>query len=235
MSSQTGLADLARFEAFSQQWRDTVMMEAAKWCDDPRAQELLTDSVLAEFRQKYAYSAPPSRLDYYFRAQVCLIYSMTGQNIGKLQAYLEEHSIPVEEPVTQPAVWAEIQTEPAQSVPQAQVSVSPPPPAQGAAPAAQPAQTAAPAAQPAQAAAPAVGAAKPSATPDTFYDPVRTTFWTPDSERCKHVVRELELPDDEEEERSAVISFINTILFLCTAASFGFCVYATGFFQYLLQ
>ena len=63
----------------------------------------------------------------------------------------------------------------------------------------------------------------------------RTTYWTPDSERSEHVVQEIEIPDEEEEDRSVVLSFINMILFLLTAGSFAFCVYESGLLQYLLQ
>ena len=72
--------------------------------------------------------------------------------------------------------------------------------------------------------------------PDTFLDPVRTTLWTPDSERSRHVVQEIVLPDeDEENQRSETLSFVNAILFLLVMASFLFCFFETGFLQYLLN
>ena len=72
--------------------------------------------------------------------------------------------------------------------------------------------------------------------PDTFLDPVRTTLWTPDSERSRHVVQEIVLPDEDEElPRSEKLSFVNAVLFLLVMASFLFCFFETGFLQYLLS
>lgn len=245
MSNMAGLADRARFEAFSRQWRDTALKEAEKWCGDKEARELLADAVLTDFRKKYAHSDPPEKLDFYIRAQVCLVYSVTGENPYKLVSYIAENSIPEES--------EETQTEPAYAAFRKEPSASEPEPA--AAPADEPAGKPAvsvpaespphePAsAQPVTAPAPAIKPAAPDQTPakpadrkpDTFLDPVRTTYWTPDSERSEHVVQEIEIPDEEEEERSVILSFINTILFVLTAGSFAFCVYESGFFQYLLQ
>lgn len=271
MSKQTGLADRARFDAFLLKWRGVVLKETTKWCDDDRARQLLTDAVIAEARRRYAYIDPPADMEYYFRAQVCLVYSITGENTRKLLRYYDEHALPEEEETAAPTpeVTAPAAAEtPAQAPVAAEspapapapvavqspapapapVVVQPPAPApapvvvQSPAPAQAPvaAQPPAPApvreAPPASAAAGNAGNQPPIVTPDTFYDPVRTSFWTPNSEKCEHVVREIEIPDEEDdEERSAVISFINTILFLFTAAAFGFCFYETGFLQYLLQ
>ena len=69
---------------------------------------------------------------------------------------------------------------------------------------------------------------------DTFIDPVRTTLWTPNSDRVYHRIQEMEIPDAEEEERSVGLSFFNTILFLLVLASSGFFVYETGIIQYLI-
>ena len=69
---------------------------------------------------------------------------------------------------------------------------------------------------------------------DTFIDPVRTTLWTPNSERVYHRIQEMEIPDTEEEERSVGLSFFNTILFLLVLASSGFFVYEIGIIQYLI-
>ena len=253
MSKIAGLADRARYEAFTRQWRDTALKEAEKWCTDKEARELLADAVLTDFRKKYAHTDPPDNLDYYIKAQVCLVYSVTGQNSYKLASYIAENSIPEES--------EETQTEPVHAVfheeifePEPRPVPAPPStdesagkPAVSAAeqpapiPAAeQPAPV--PAAEqpvpesPIKPAAPAHTPEKPAGRkPDTFLDPVRTTYWTPDSERSEHVVQEIEIPDEEEEDRSVIISFINTILFLLTAGSFVFCVYESGFFQYLLQ
>ena len=73
-------------------------------------------------------------------------------------------------------------------------------------------------------------------TPDTFFDPARTTFWTADSESGGHVVQKIELPDNEEEkEHSKPIAFLNAILFLIMLAAFLFCFFETGFLRYLLH
>ena len=271
MSKIAGLADRARYEAFTRQWRDTALKEAEKWCTDKEARELLADAVLTDFRKKYAHTDPPDNLDYYIKAQVCLVYSVTGQNSYKLASYIAENSIPEESEETQtepvhavfheeisepeprpvpappstdesagkPAVSAAEQPAP---IPAAE-QPAPLPAAEQPAPvpeAEQPAPV--PAAEqpvpesPIKPAAPAHTPEKPAGRkPDTFLDPVRTTYWTPDSERSEHVVQEIEIPDEEEEDRSVIISFINTILFLLTAGSFVFCVYESGFFQYLLQ
>lgn len=235
MSNQTGLADRERFEAFRQQWRGSVLREAEKWCDEPQTQELLADAVLADFRKRYAFIDPPQNLEFSFRAQVCLVYSLTGQNVRKLEQYLEEQAIP--EAVKAPAedkLWADVPPETEEASVEAWLREEEPEAATPA-PAPAPASEPKPAPEPEPKPAPAPESGKPAATADTFYDPVRTTFWTPDSEKNEHVVRELELPDEEEDERSVVLSFINMMLFLCTIGAFGFCVYETGFFQYLLQ
>ena len=253
MSNMAGLADRARYEAFTRQWRDTALTEAEKWCTDKEARELLADAVLTDFRKKYAYTNPPEDLDFYIRAQACLVYSITGQNSYKLASYIAENSIPEdsEETQTEP-VHAAFRRE--MSEPEPRPEPAPPStdesagkPAVSAAEQPAPVHAAeqpapAPAAEqpvsesPIKPAAPAHTLEKPAdRKPDTFLDPVRTTYWTPDSERSEHVVQEIEIPDEEEEDRSVIISFINTILFLLTAGSFVFCVYESGFFQYLLQ
>lgn len=248
MSNQTGLKERARFEAFSQEWRDVALKEAEKWCADEKARQLLADAVLAEFQKKYADSAPPLSMDYQIRAQVCLVYSLTGENTRKLENYIAEHALP--EAPAEPAAAARPKPRPEPTAPAAE-SVSTaapevPAPAPVPTPAA-PVPEAAPAAPPQvkadapqeKPAAPAaeVKAAdqKPKARPDTFLDPVRTSYWTPNEERTTHVIAEVELPDEEEEERSPIISFINLVLFLLTIGAFGFCFYETGFLQYLLQ
>ena len=261
MRNQTGLRDRARFEAFSREWRDVALKEAEKCCTDERARQLLADAVLAEFQEKYADSAPPLRLDYQIRAQVCLVYSMTGENVRKLKNYLAEHALPpeAEEPAAparpEPQKPPERRPEPPASAAKP-VSAPEPPvvepvsvaPSAPEPPAAEPVSVAPsapepPAAEPVKPEAPPV---KPAATekataptpkvrPDTLFDPVRTSYWTPNAERSKHVIAEVELPDDEEEERSTILSFINLVLFLIMVGAFGFCFYETGFLQYLLQ
>ena len=274
MRNQTGLKDRARFEAFSQEWREDALREAQKWCADERAQELLADAVLAEFRKKYADSPPPLSMDYQIRAQVCLVYSLTGNNVRKLTNYIAEHSLPPEtaesaepprpqprpEPQRQPVHRAEPPAPVVEAVPEAPVAPAPQPapvpestpapqPLTAAEPAPAPKPVSAPEPAPAPQPAPQVRAEtppkpaaperaapqKPKARPDTFLDPIRTSYWTPNGERSGHVIAELELPDDDEEERSPIISFINLVLFLLTIGAFGFCFYETGFLQYLLQ
>ena len=249
MKNQTGLKDPESFEAFSRQWRDVALREAEKWCAGEKAVRLLADAVLLEFQKKYADSAPPLSMEYQIRAQVCLVYSLTGENVRKLENYIAEHALP--EPPEEPAAKARPEPEsrppahPPEDAPAAPAEApAPDTPAEAPVPAAPtevpapaPAAPETPTAQSAKAPAPADKAAeKPSKVrPDTFLDPVRTTFWTPSSEINEHVVAEIELPDEEEVERSVVISFINLLLFLLTAGSFAFCVYETGFLQYLLQ
>ena len=275
MRNQTGLKDRARFEAFSQEWREDALREAQKWCNDRRAQELLADAVLAEFQKKYADSPPPLSMGYQIRAQVCLVYSLTGDNVRKLTNYIAEHSLPPEEAepaeLTRPQNPPEPQRQPVrrteppapvvEAAPEAPVTPAPQPaPVPESAPAPQPLTAAEPAPAPKPVSAPEPAPApqpapqvkaetpppkpaapekaapqEPKARPDTFLDPVRTSYWTPNEGRSRHVIAELELPDEEVEERSPVISFINLVLFLLTIGSFGFCFYETGFLQYLLQ
>ena len=235
MSKQTGLSDRARFDAFTREWRDTVRKEAVKWCSDERAEQLLEEAVFAEFRSKYAYSDPPLNLSYYFQAQVCLVYSLTGQNVRKLENYIAEHALPEE-----PASRAEAETaappqEPQQETQPAPTAAPAPEPVPAPTPAPTPVPAPAPVTAPASAPAAESAAKEPKPTPDTFLDPVRTTLWTPNDDDGGHVVQEVELPDEEEVERSVLLSFMNTVLFLLTAIAFGFCVYETGFLQYLLQ
>ena len=244
MSNMAGLADRARYEAFTRQWRDTALKEAEKWCTDKEARELLADAVLTDFRKKYAHTDPPDNLDYYIKAQVCLVYSVTGQNSYKLASYIAENSIPEESEETQTepvhAVFheeiSEPEPRPVPAPPSTDESAGKPAVSAAEQPAPVPAAEQPVPESPIKPAAPAHTPEKPAGRkPDTFLDPVRTTYWTPDSERSEHVVQEIEIPDEEEEDRSVIISFINTILFLLTAGSFVFCVYESGFFQYLLQ
>ena len=253
MSKIAGLADRARYEAFTRQWRDTALKEAEKWCTDKEARELLADAVLTDFRKKYAHTDPPDNLDFYIKAQVCLVYSVTGQNSYKLASYIAENSIPEESEETQAepvhAVFHEEISEPeprpvpappstdeSAGKPAVSAAEQPAPIPAAEQPAPVPAAEQPVSESPIKPTAPAHTPEKPAGRkPDTFLDPVRTTYWTPDSERSEHVVQEIEIPDEEEEDRSVIISFINTILFLLTAGSFVFCVYESGFFQYLLQ
>ena len=248
MSKQAGLSDRGRFEAFSSQWRDTVEKEAEKWCSNTQSAQLLTDAVLIDFQRAYAEKEPPRRLEYYLRAQVCLVYSQAGQSVRKLREYLagqesseEEGAAPeTEEPAAEmPAA----ESEEAQPEPEAETQAAPAAQTETLESLVQAATVQAEdAVRPAEAAPPETAPASPSPsedsapkTPDTFLDPVRTSYWTPNEERSRHTVQEVELPDEEDEPRSVGLSFLNTVLFLVTAAAFGFCVYETGFLQYLLQ
>ncbi len=267
MSIQAGLKDRARFDAFSREWREDALKEAQKWCNDRRAQELLADAVLAEFQKKYADSPPPLNMDYQIRAQVCLVYSLTGNNVRKLKNYIADHSLspeavespgpqprpeaqqqperrvepPVSEAVSEPPVSVtEAVSEPpapvTEAVPEPSAPVPTPVSAPEPAPAPKPAPRAKAETQPPTPAAPEKEAPQKSKVrPDTFLDPIRTSYWTPNEERSGHIIAEVELPDEDEEERSPIISFINLVLFLITIGAFGFCFYETGFLQYLLQ
>ncbi len=71
--------------------------------------------------------------------------------------------------------------------------------------------------------------------PDTYLDPTRTTLWMADSERSEHIVQEISLPDEEEEQHSTAIAFLNAILFLLMLGALLFCFFETGFLKYLLR
>ena len=58
MEYRNGLADRARFEAFSRQWRDAVLKEAGRRCSDESVQTLLAAAVLAELRNWYQVQDP---------------------------------------------------------------------------------------------------------------------------------------------------------------------------------
>ena len=216
MENQTGLADRARFEAFTSQWEDAVLKEAGRRCSDESVQTLLAAAVLAELRKKYARVAPPLDMEYDIREKTNAVYRVTGRNPLLLEYYLESHAFldtpaaerapakPKPEPASEPEAAKPEPAPTAEAVPEPEV----PEPEEDAA----------------------------ERVPDTFLDPVRTTLWTPDSERSRHVVQEIVLPDeDEENQRSETLSFVNAILFLLVMASFLFCFFETGFLQYLLN
>lgn len=251
MSNQTGLSDHKRYEAFTGKWRSSVLKEAEKWCSEEQAAQLLAEAVLAEFRNKYADKDPPLNPEYYLRAQVCLVYSQTGRSIRRLSDYIAMQETAAEAYIAQEAPAPVAQTPPAvqpEPSPAVQSEAVPAPPV-GPAAAPEPVQASelvpvkdeapAPAAPSGvQTGAPAEESApkkEKDVPPDTFYDPVRTTLWTPDSSQSNHVVKELEIPDEEEGERSVLLSFLNTVLFVLAAGAFGFCFYETGFLQYLMQ
>ena len=227
MEKQTGLADRARFEAFTSQWEDAVLKEAGRRCSDESVQTLLAAAVLAELRKKYARVAPPLDMEYDIREKTNAVYRVTGRNPLLLKYYLESHAF-LDTPAAERAP-AKPKPEPA-SEPEA-AKPEPAPTAEAAKP--EPAPTAEAVPEP-EVPEPEEDAAE--RVPDTFLDPVRTTLWTPDSERSRHVVQEIVLPDeDEENQRSETLSFVNAILFLLVMASFLFCFFETGFLQYLLN
>ena len=238
MENQTGLADRARFEAFTSQWEDAVLKEAGRRCSDESVQTLLAAAVLAELRKKYARVAPPLDMEYDIREKTNAVYRVTGRNPLLLEYYLESHAF-LDTPAAERAP-AKPKPEPA-SEPEA-AKPEPAPTAEAAKPEPAPEPEAAkPEPAPTAEAVPEPEVPEPEEdaaerVPDTFLDPVRTTLWTPDSERSRHVVQEIVLPDeDEEPQRSEKLSFVNAILFLLVMASFLFCFFETGFLQYLLN
>ena len=227
MENQTGLADRARFEAFTSQWEDAVLKEAGRRCSDESVQTLLAAAVLAELRKKYARVAPPLDMEYDIREKTNAVYRVTGRNPLLLEYYLESHAF-LDTPAAERAP-AKPKPEPASEPAAAKPEPAPEP--EAAKP--EPAPTAEAVPEP-EVPEPEEDAAE--RVPDTFLDPVRTTLWTPDSERSRHVVQEIVLPDeDEENQRSETLSFVNAILFLLVMASFLFCFFETGFLQYLLN
>ena len=207
---------------------------------------------------------PPNNPEFNLRAQVCLIYSLTGENREKLEGYLALHrfqekgesqpSAPEEgktikdgddsqRPDTEQSV-TEAEEKPAELVPDEEkqrdkVSASEPEGTESSVRARSTETNSAPSAQilepnnlqPDQREATGQSTEEKA---DTFIDPVRTTLWTPNSDRVYHRIQEMEIPDAEEEERSVGLSFFNTILFLLVLASSGFFVYETGIIQYLI-
>ena len=276
MSAQRGLADRKEYEAFCRSWYDAVLEETKRWCREEALQKLLAEAVMTDYRSQYADRVPPINPEFHLRAQVCLIYSLTGANREKLEDYLALHRFQ-EKSESQPTVPGERQKnkddddsqrpaseqsvteaeeKPAELVPDEEkqrdkVSASEPEGTESsvreekqvknpAPPEARSTETnSAPSAQilepnnsqPDQ--REATGQSTEERV-DTFIDPVRTTLWTPNSDRVYHRIQEMEIPDAEEEERSVGLSFFNTILFLLVLASSGFFVYETGIIQYLI-
>ena len=237
MENPNGLADQARFEAFTGQWEDAVLKEAGRRCSDESVQTLLAAAVLNELRKKYAHVEPPLDMEYDIREKTRAVYRVTGRNPLLLDYYLQSHAFldaPAEKPKPEPAPPAEpVPERPAEAAepepaPAAEVAKSEPAPAAETPPEVREAEPAPEVSAPENTAAERVA--------DTFLDPVRTTLWIPDSERNRHVVQEIVLPDeDEEPQRSEKLSFVNAILFLLVMASFLFCFFETGFLQYLLN
>ena len=74
MSMQSGLYSQQNYDKFAEEWYDTVLCEAKKWCRNDEAAHLLTKAVLNDCRHLFATKKPPSEPEYYLRAQVCLVY-----------------------------------------------------------------------------------------------------------------------------------------------------------------
>lgn len=276
MSAQKGLADKKEYEAFCRSWYDAVLEETKRWCREEALQKLLAEAVMTDYRSQYADRVPPINPEFHLRAQVCLIYSLTGANREKLEDYLALHRFR-EKSESQPTVpgegqknkddddsqrpdpeqsVTEVEEESAELVPdeakqgdkallsnpegtengvreQKQVKTPAPPEAcsteTNGVPLAQ-------ILEPKNSQSDQLEATGQSTEgrADTFIDPVRTTLWTPNSERVYHRIQEMEIPDTEEEERSVGLSFFNTILFLLVLASSSFFVYEIGIIQYLI-
>ena len=276
MSAQRGLADRKEYEAFCRSWYDAVLEETKRWCREEELQKLLAEAVMTDFRGQYADRAPPNNPEFNLRAQVCLIYSLTGANREKLEDYLALHRFR-EKSESQPSgpeegkiikdgddsqrpdreqSVTEAEENAAELVPDEakqrdKASASEPEGTEGSVREEKQVKNPAPPEErstetsgvpSAQMLEPnnlqhdqreAVGQSTEGKA-DTFIDPVRTTLWTPNSDRVYHRIQEMEIPDAEEEERSVGLSFFNTILFLLVLASSGFFVYETGIIQYLI-
>ena len=295
MSAQRGLADRKEYEAFCLSWYDAVLEETKRWCRKEEIQKLLAEAVMTDCRGQYADRVPPNDPEFNLRAQVCLIYSLTGANREKLEDYLALHRFR-EKSESQPSgpeegkiikdgddsqrpdreqSVTEAEENAAELVPDEakqrdKASASEPEGTEGsvreekqvknpAPPEERSTETSGvPSAQ--NPAPPEERSTETSGVPsaqmlepnnlqhdqreatgqsteervDTFIDPVRTTLWTPNSDRVYHRIQEMEIPDAEEEERSVGLSFFNTILFLLVLASSGFFVYEIGIIQYLI-
>ena len=276
MSAQRGLADRKEYEAFCRSWYDAVLEETKRWCREEELQKLLAEAVMTDFRGQYADRVPPNNPEFNLRAQVCLIYSLTGANREKLEDYLALHRFR-EKSESQPSGPEEgkiikdgddsQRPDREQSVTEAEENAAELVPDEAKqrdkASASEPEGTESRAREEKQGKNPAPPEAHSTETNgvpsaqilepnnsqpdqreatgqsteervDTFIDPVRTTLWTPNSDRVYHRIQEMEIPDAEEEERSVGLSFFNTILFLLVLASSGFFVYETGIIQYLI-
>ena len=276
MSAQRGLADRKEYEAFCRSWYDAVLEETKRWCREEALQKLLAEAVMTDFRGQYADRAPPNNPEFNLRAQVCLIYSLTGENREKLEGYLALHrfrekgesQLPVpgegrknkdnddsQRPASEQSVTeaeeksaelfpdeAKQRDEASSSDPEGTESCvreekqvkNPAPPEErstetNGVPSAQIMEP-----NNLQTDQREAAGQSTEGRADTFIDPVRTTLWTPNSDRVYHRIQEMEIPDAEEEERSVGLSFFNTILFLLVLASSGFFVYETGIIQYLI-
>ncbi len=227
MSMQPGLYSQQNYDKFAEEWYDTVLCEAKKWCRNDEAAHLLTKAVLNDCRHRFAAKKPPSDPEYYLKAQVCLVYSMTGQKIERLKNYIQDH------PFTEESQDSEITDD---SEAAAETEPLPDPDAGGTTEfekvllSDEHSEEETPRAE-------EKPDLMPQGKPDTFFDPVRTEMWSPEGGNNPHIIEKIVIEDDDadEEERSVGLSFLNTILFLMTAASTVFFFYETGAIQFLLR
>ena len=255
MTENIGLFDPANYDAFCGAWRSVAMDEAEKWCADPAVQAMLADAVLVDFRCQYRDRKPPEHMEFFIRAQICLVFSETGQNPVRLSNYtaLRMAEFPPLEPITKGGDPADAPKAPADA------TLKPDAPA-AAVPIETPAETAPKEAPAGARQMPASGkwiaqrrrarrkktqdgktadAPKPKAPaptrPDTFIDPNRTVMWMPgDVAQTEHIVQEVVLPDEEEddEERSNKLSLLNTLLFITMIVAFAFMIYESRLIQH---
>lgn len=224
---QPGLYSQQNYNRFAEEWRETVLRESKKWCRNDEAAHLLTEAVLNDCRHKFATKKPPSEPEYYLKAQVCLVYSMTGQSIERLKSYILDHPFMEETHEPEEAADSEDEAE-TDAVPDLETGIT---------------------ADHEKVQYPDESAEEETACveekpdvmlqgkPDTFFDPSRTAMWSPEGEKNPHIIENIVIEDDDadEEERSVGLSFFNSILFIVTAASIAFFFYETGVIQFLLQ
>ena len=254
MTEHTGLYYQANYDAFYEKWRCTVMDEAGKWCADPAAQALLADAVLMDFRRQFRDRMPPERMEFFIRAQTCLVFSETGRNVARLKHYCE---LRIPDAPPQAAPTGEALAADARGIPEDPSPVPDAPRPAGAAriprsrlrarrakavragttvlaevPARE-AQEKVPGPEP-ELAAPQEATVRAPTRPDTFIDPNRTAMWTPGgTESTEHVVQEIVLPDEEEEdERSSKLSLANTFVFIAMITALAFMVYESQLIQH---
>ena len=227
MSVQHGLYSRQNYDRFVEEWYETVLRESKKWCRRDEAAQLLTEAVLNDCRQRFAMKKPPSEPGYYLRAQVCLVYSMTGQNIERLKNYILDHPFTEESPEPE---------ETSDSEDAAETYEMPDPETEETADREE-AQLPEERDEEEAACVEEEPDVRLQGKPDTFFDPVRTAMWSPEGGKNTHIIEEIVIEDDDvdEEERSVGLSFFNSILFLVTAASVVFFVYETGAIQFLLR
>ena len=225
MSIQPGLYSQQNYERFAEEWNETVLREAEKWCRNDEAAHLLTEAVLNDCRHRFATKKPPSEPEYYLRAQVCLVYSMTGQNIERLKSYIQDRPFAEESQVSGKTDDSEVAAE-TEPLPEMDT---------GGTEEFEKAQFSDEQNEGEESCAEKKTDMILPGKPDTFFDPGRTEMWSPEGEKNPHIIEKIVIEDDDEEERSVGLSFFNSILFLMTAASIVFFIYETGAIQFLLR